>query len=130
MNVLLDTHVFLWWIEDNPRLSSRAREVIADGENMVFVSAASGWEIAIKARLGKLSLPENEALDRFISDQLQVNAFQVLPVQLSHGLHVYTLPLLHRDPFDRLLVAQSQVEKMPLVTGDDRIARYRVQVIW
>ncbi len=130
MNVLLDTHVFLWWIEDNPRLSSRAREVIADGENMVFVSAASGREIAIKARLGKLSLPENEALDRFISDQLQVNAFQVLPVQLSHALHVYTLPLLHRDPFDRLLVAQSQVEKMPLVTGDDQIARYRVQVIW
>lgn len=130
MNVLLDTHVFLWWIEDNPRLSPRAREVIANGENMIFLSAASGWEIAIKASLGKLRLPENEALDRFILDQLQVNAFQVLPVQLGHALQVYALPPLHWDPFDRLLVAQSQVENMPLVTGDAQIGRYGAQVIW
>ena len=130
MNVLLDTHVFLWWIEANPRLSPRAREIIADGDNAVFLSAASGWEIAIKARLGKLRLSENEVLDRFIFDQLQVNAFQALPIQLSHALHVYTLPPLHRDPFDRLLVTQSQLERMPLVTGDAQIARYAVQVIW
>ncbi len=130
MNVLIDTHVFLWWIKDDPRLSLRAREVIADGNNAVFFSAASGWEIAIKARLGKLRVSDNKTLDRFIFDQLQVNAFQTLPVQLSHALRVYTLPPLHRDPFDRLLVAQSQLEKMPLVTGDAQIARYAVEIIW
>ena len=130
MNVLIDTHVFLWWIEDDPRLSLRAREVIADGNNAVFFSAASGWEIAIKARLGKLRLSDDEPLDRFIFEQLQVNAFQTLPIQLSHVLHVYALPPLHRDPFDRLLVAQSQLERMPLVTGDTQIARYAAEVIW
>ncbi|RME53109.1 MAG: type II toxin-antitoxin system VapC family toxin [Caldilineae bacterium] len=130
MNVLLDTHAFLWWIEDNPRLSPRARTLIADSDNGVYVSAASGWEIAIKARLGKLRLSDEIPLERFLLDQLRVNAFQVLPVQMSHALHVYTLPSLHRDPFDRLLIAQSRVEGMPLVTGDAQIANYEVQVVW
>lgn len=130
MNVLLDTHAFLWWIEDNPRLSPRARSLIGDSENGVYVSAASGWEIAIKARLGKLRLSEDGSLERFILDQLQVNAFQALPVQMSHALHVSTLPPLHRDPFDRLLIAQSRLEGMPLITGDAQIAGYEVQIFW
>jgi len=128
MNVLLDTHVFLWWIDDNPRLSSRACEIISNASNAIFLSAASGWEIAIKARLGKLTLPD--ALERFIADQLVVNAFSSLPIQLSHALHVYTLPAIHRDPFDRILVAQSQLEDMPILTADSQIARYPVKVIW
>ncbi len=130
MNVLLDTHTFLWWIEDDPRLSPRAREVIAKGENAVFLSAASGWEIAIKARLGKLRLINTEDLGRFVADQMAMNAFSALPVYLSHALHVYTLSPLHRDPFDRLLVAQSQLERMPIITNDRRIQRYPVETIW
>ena len=128
MNVLLDTHAFLWWIDNNPKLSSRARGIISDAGNAIFLSAASGWEIAIKARLGKLTLPG--ALECFIADQLVVNAFSSLPIQLSHALHVYTLPAIHQDPFDRILVAQSQLEDMPILTADSQIAKYPVEVIW
>jgi len=128
MRVLLDTHTFLWWIGDDPRLSPLARDVIGDGGNVVYLSAASGWEIAIKARLGKLQLPG--ALASFIADQLAANAFDSLPVQMSHALHVHTLPPHHRDPFDRLLVAQAQMENIPILTADPQIGRYTVQVIW
>jgi PIN domain nuclease of toxin-antitoxin system len=128
MNVLLDTRAFLWWVDDNSKLSPRAREIISDAGNALFLSAASGWEIAIKARLGKLTLPDD--LERFIADQLVTNAFSSLPIQLSHALHVYTLPAHHRDPFDRILVAQSQLEDMPILTADPQIAQYPVQVIW
>lgn len=128
MNVLLDTHVFLWWIDNNPNLSSRACGIISDAGNAIFLSAVSGWEIAIKARLGKLTLPGD--LERFIADQLVVNAFSSLPIQLSHALHVYTLPAIHRDPFDRILVAQGQLEDMPILTADSQIAKYPVEVIW
>jgi PIN domain nuclease of toxin-antitoxin system len=128
MNALLDTHAFLWWITDTPELSPRAREVISDGHNQLFLSAASGWEIAIKAKLGRLQLPQN--LERFVSEHVSLNAISSLPIQLSHALHVYTLPDHHRDPFDRILVAQSQLEKLPIVTKDPQIARYSVDVIW
>jgi PIN domain nuclease of toxin-antitoxin system len=128
MNALLDTHAFLWWITDTPELSPRAREVISDGHNQLFLSAASGWEIAIKAKLGRLQLPHN--LERFVSEHVSLNAISSLPIQLSHALHVYTLPDHHRDPFDRILVAQSQLEKLPIVTKDPQIARYSVEVIW
>jgi len=128
MKVLLDTHVFLWWITDDPRLSSRAREIIADGANEVFLSAASGWEIAIKAKLGRLRLPD--VPERFIPEQLRLNAIETLPVQMSHALHVYKLPDHHRDPFDRLLIAQAQLEKLPVLTADPQISRYPVKVIW
>ena len=92
------------------------------------MSAASGWEIAIKAQLGKLQLPDN--LERYIADQLPLNGFESLPIQLRHALHVYTLPNLHHDPFDRILVAQSQMEQLPILTLDPQIARYGVDVIW
>jgi len=128
MEVLLDTHVFLWWIEDNPRLSPLAREVIGDANNDVFLSAASGWEIAIKARLGRLKLPDSP--ERFVAEQLAINAFSSLPIRLSHALHVYALPPIHRDPFDRILVAQSRLEDMPILTADPQIARYSVEVLW
>lgn len=128
MRVLLDTHTFLWWITDDKQLSLTARGIIGDSQNELFLSVASGWEIAIKAQLGKLKMPSN--LEQFIVEQLLHNAIGSLPIQLSHALHVYTLPRLHRDPFDRLLVAQSQLENMPILTVDRQIEQYTVQVIW
>ncbi len=125
---LLDTHTFLWWITDNPQLSSRVREIISDGNNELFLSAASGWEIAIKAQLGRLQLPDN--LEHFISEQLTINAIYGLPVQMSHALHVSVLPNHHQDPFDRILVAQAQLENLAILTADPQIARYPVKVVW
>ncbi|WP_027355361.1 type II toxin-antitoxin system VapC family toxin [Desulfofundulus thermocisternus] len=128
MRALLDTHVFLWWITDDPQLSPRARKIISSGENKLYLSAASGWEMAIKARLGKLSLPDNP--EPFILEQLAVNAIEPLAVSMRHALHVYTLPDFHRDPFDRLLIAQAQLENLPIITADPKIASYPVEVIW
>lgn len=128
MRVLLDTHVFLWWITDDPRLSERAREVISDGHNTLLFRAASGWEIAIRAKLGRLLVPGN--LEAFIVEQLAQNDITPLPVRLSHALRVYHLPPYHRDPFDRLLVAQAQLEGLPILTSDPAIMKYPVEVIW
>ena len=128
MRVLLDTHAFLWWISDSPRLSALAREVMSDSNNVLYFSVASGWEIAIKAQLGRLQLPND--LGSFIPEQLAANNMTVLPVQLHHALHVSTLSRYHRDPFDRILIAQSQVESLPLVTVDAKISRYAVDIIW
>ena len=128
MRALLDTHVFLWWITDDQRLSSQVREIIADGTNEILFSAASGWEIAIKTRLGRLQLPDDPEI--FIPEQLELNAIEVLPVQIGHALHVYQLPSHHRDPFDHLLIAQAQLEKLPILTADPQISRYPVEVIW
>ena len=128
MRALLDTHAFLWWIADDSRLSKKAREIIADGHNELFLSAASGWEMAIKARLGKLQL--SDSLERFVPEQLIINGIEGLPVQMRHTLHVQTLPDYHRDPFDRLLVAQAQLEGLPILTRDPYIARYQVKTIW
>jgi PIN domain nuclease of toxin-antitoxin system len=128
MRALLDTHVFLWWIYDDPRLSDRVRTIISDGASELYFSASSGWEIAIKAQQGKMSLPSD--LEKFVAEQLLENNFQVLPIQLSHTLYVYTLPLLHRDPFDRILIAQSQTEGLPILTADPLIRQYSVDTIW
>lgn len=128
MRILLDTHVFLWWIADRPELSGRAREIIADSANQLVLSAASGWEIAIKARLGRLQVPE--ALERFLTDQLVRNAIEVLPITMSHALRTYRLADLHRDPFDRLIVAQAIVEGIPVLTKDPQIGRYDVPILW
>ncbi len=128
MRALLDTHAFLWWITDDPRLSRKVREIISDGENDLFLSAASGWEIVIKAKLGKLQLPDN--LESFIAEQMALNAIESLPVKMSHALHVYEFPHYHRDPFDRMLISQAQLENLPILTVDPQIARYTVKVIW
>ncbi|HHV62264.1 MAG TPA: type II toxin-antitoxin system VapC family toxin [Firmicutes bacterium] len=110
----------------SPNLSWR--HLKADGENELFLSAASGWEIAIKARLGKLHLSGD--LESFIPEQLSANAINTLPIQMSHALHVHNLPDHHRDPFDRLLIAQAQLEDLPILTADPQIALYEVEVIW
>jgi PIN domain nuclease of toxin-antitoxin system len=128
MQLLLDTHVFLWWVDNDQRLSERARLIITDGANELFLSAASSWEIAIKAQLGKLILPAN--LEQFISKELDENYITIMPIQLSHTLAIYRLPVLHRDPFDRMLVTQSQFENIPILTADPLIKQYNVQSIW
>lgn len=128
MRALLDTHTFLWWNMDDPQLSELARRVIADGGNELFFSAASAWEIAIKAARGKIILPE--APEKYVASRLAQHRFQPLPVQLSHALRVYDLPEVHRDPFDRLLIVQSQMENLPILTADENIRRYAVETIW
>ena len=128
MKVLLDTHTFLWWISNDTRLSSRAREIISNGNNELLLSAASGWEIAIKVRLGRLQLPYEP--ERFIPEQLVINAIQSLPIKISHALHTYSLPIYHRDPFDRIIIAQAQLEGLPILTSDPQIAKYKVEIIW
>ncbi len=126
--LLLDTHAFLWWISDDPRLSPAAREVIADGASEVFLSAVSVWEMVIKMGLGRLELPED--LESFLARQLQVNGFRPLAMTLPHALAVRHLPDVHKDPFDRLLVAQAQHEELVLVSRDAVVRRYPVPVIW
>jgi PIN domain nuclease of toxin-antitoxin system len=128
MRALLDTHVFLWWITDAPQLPPSIRELIADGGNELFLSAASCWEIAIKAGLGKITLPGHP--DRFISDQMVSNAVQALPIEASHALHVFHLPPYHRDPFDRIIIAQAQLESMPIITSDPLFPKYKIKTIW
>jgi PIN domain nuclease of toxin-antitoxin system len=128
MRALLDTLTFLWWNMDDPQLSHAARQFIADGRNELFFSAASAWEIAIKAARGKLTLPE--APERYVASRLARHRFQPLPVQISHALRVYDLPDLHRNPFDRLLVVQSQMEGLPILTADENIRRYAVETVW
>lgn len=128
MRALLDTHTFIWWVTDDPQLSNTARNAIANPANVLFVSAASTWEIIIKNRTGKLSLPDKP--EQYIPNRLAANQFESLPIQIIHTLQVAELPDYHKDPFDRILIAQSQVENLPIITIDQQIARYPVQVIW
>ena len=123
MQLLLDTRVLLWWLTDDPALSARARDAIADAKNVVHVSAVSLWEIVIKRSLGKLELPDDWA------EVLAREPMRRLPVTWDHALRVATLPDVHRDPFDRLLIAQALVEDLVLVTGDELLARYSVAVL-
>jgi PIN domain nuclease of toxin-antitoxin system len=125
---LLDTHSFLWWVLEDARLSAIARETIVDPAVEVFVSPASAWEIAIKAALGRLDLPE--PAPRYVPSRITANDFRELPVTVAHAVHTADLPLIHRDPFDRLLIAQAQVERLPIVTNDPAIPRYDVETIW
>ncbi len=128
MKLLIDTHVFLWWIGDDPRLSEKAGRIISEADNQLYLSAASGWEIAIKAKLGKLQVDGD--VTAFIIEHMRLNSIEQLPVSIAHSLHVSTLEDLHRDPFDRMLVAQARLERMPILTGDQYIAAYPVETIW
>jgi PIN domain nuclease of toxin-antitoxin system len=128
MRAILDTHAFLWWNMDDPQISLTARQFIADGSNEIFLSAASAWEIAIKCARGRLVLPADPPA--YVADRMASQHFQPLPVQVSHALHVYSLPDVHADPFDRLLIAQSQLEDLPILTADPLFAQYEVDVIW
>ena len=118
MNLLLDTHVLLWWLTDPASLSQQAQAVIASGENLVFVSAASVWEMTIKSGLGKLTMPND------LDQQMQIERFDELPIRIADARLVATLPALHRDPFDRMLVAQARNNSLILVTRDRLILAY------
>lgn len=122
--LLVDTHVLLWWLTDDPALSATAREAIADPANEPLVSTASVWEIAIKRSLGKLTAPDD--LPEAISD----GGFAWLPITAAHAWHVHDLPLHHRDPFDRVLVAQALIEQLPVVTTDAHFDEYGVETRW
>jgi PIN domain nuclease of toxin-antitoxin system len=128
VRLLLDTHAFLWWIADDQRLSPRAAALIGDGSNEVIVSAASAWEIIVKSRLGRVEVPT--PLDRFFTAQLEANAFIPLPIQMRHALGLEALPEVHRDPFDRILVAQAVAEDLTLVSRDRVLSSYPVPVEW
>jgi PIN domain nuclease of toxin-antitoxin system len=126
--VLLDTHTFLWWLDENQKLSPRARAVVTDPANKVLVSAASAWEIATKARLGKLPGAEEIAAD--VQGRIASQGFVSLDIDLRHAQRAGFLPGAHRDPFDRMLVAQAQIEDVPLVSRDPAFRRFEVRVIW
>jgi PIN domain nuclease of toxin-antitoxin system len=127
MKALLDTHAFLWAISGNNRISRRAAEIFA-GPSDLWLSIASIWEILIKAQVGKMPLPE--PVGPYILKKLAENKIETLPLSLDHVLRIETLPIHHRDPFDRLLIAQSLEEKLPLVTADPMFTRYKVDIIW
>ena len=118
MKLLLDTQLMLWWLADSPKLSRQARAFIADPENTVFVSAATMWEIRIKEKLGKLDVPAN------LIDTVRSEEFEWIPISAEHADATMDLPLLHRDPFDRMLVAQAKWMGITLLTSDPMLAQY------
>ena len=128
MRLLLDTHVFLWWVTDAPELSRRARRAIADSKSECLLSVASCWEMAIKAGLGKLEL--SGRIDRFLPQQMASNGIRELPVEMRHATRVARLPFHHRDPFDRLLAAQALEEGLSIVSADHIFKRYGLTRIW
>jgi len=128
MKLLLDTHAFIWWDSEPARLSSRALALCQDSENTLLLSVASTWEMQIKIQLGKLRL--GLPLAALIENQQRVNRLEILPIGLEHVLALDQLPSVHKDPFDRLLVAQARVEGASLVTNDPVMENYSVDVIW
>jgi len=128
MRLLLDTHSFLWFLLDDPKLSQTAKDSIADSDNDIEISPASYWEIAIKISLKKYSLPE--PYEQFMERELATNQFRILPIEPKHTAALTSLPFHHRDPFDRLIIAQAMVEQIPIISGDEAFAAYPVTRIW
>ncbi len=128
MNYLLDTHVFIWWITGESRLPQTVQKVLSEAAGSVWVSAASLWEMALKIKLGKLKMPE--PFDTYVLRQIQINRMEVLPIHAPHVLETMKLPAHHRDPFDRLLVAQARREELTLISGDSAMRSYDVAILW
>ena len=128
MKILLDTHAFLWLVSDHSRLSDKAKAVFLDNSNDLYLSAVSGFEIAVKHGLGKLKLSESP-MD-FVSRRIENNNLIELPITMEHATNLQNLPLIHRDPFDRLLISQSMVESIPLLSADKQISAYSIECIW
>ncbi|QIR40059.1 type II toxin-antitoxin system VapC family toxin [Tolypothrix sp. PCC 7910] len=128
MKVLLDTHSFLWFIAGSQKLSTTARNVIEDTNNQRCLSLASLWEIAIKQSIGKLTI--NIPFDRLISEQVIQNSIEILNINIHHITVVSTLPFYHRDPFDRILIAQAIVEKTPVISADSAFDAYPISRLW
>lgn len=123
MKLLLDTHVLLWWAEEREELSGAARLALADGNNAVYVSAVTAWEMAIKHATGKLKTPDD------LPGLLAANNFMELPVTIDHAMEVKSLPLHHRDPFDRMLAAQARTDRLTLVSRDPVFRRYGIPLL-
>ncbi len=128
MKYLLDTHAFIWFVTDDGKLSSKARSIIKDSHNEVYFSAASAWEMSIKIKLGRLTIQEE--LEPFIIKQLSENNFGALAINVLHSIYTSKLPDIHKDPFDRMIIAQSKIEDMPLISKDNNIKKYNVPVLW
>ena len=128
MQALTDTHTFLWWALDDPGLSVFCRRIISDPANTIHISVASAWEISIKYQIGKLPLPEPPEI--FLPTRIAAGGFRVLTATLEHVIAIRHLPLIHRDPFDRLIIAQAQIENLPILTTDDTIRQYAVTTLW
>ncbi len=128
MQALLDTHALLWWLSDDPALTTRARKIIAETKNVVFVSAASAWEIATKVRVGKLPTAADLAADW--TGHLEREGFQMLAISGEHAVRAGLLPGTHKDPFDRMLIAQAQAENIPIVSNEALFDAYGVRRLW
>jgi len=128
MRLLLDTHVLLWWHDQLARLTETAYDAIHDLGNDVFISVVNGWEMQIKAQLGKLTLPK--PLHVILQEEQATNGFRLLPVTIEHVYALDSFPLHHRDPFDRLLIAQAHQEGLTLVTHDPKLSPYPVSLLW
>lgn len=128
MRLLLDTHAFLWWVEGSAKLSKKARDALSASDNECLLSLASAWELAIKAKLGKIQLAV--PVKRYVVDHVAANGFQTLAITLDHIAQTETLEHYHRDPFDRLLIAQALTEKLPVVTADPIFRKYGIKRIW
>lgn len=128
MRVLLDTHALLWWALNDPRLSTRAGATLASFDTEVFVSAASAWEVATKFRIGKL--PGAGLMAQDFSARVERLGFRELPITVEHGQRAGLLPGSHRDPFDRILMAQAQAENLPIVSNEELFDEYHVRRIW
>ncbi len=125
MNYLLDTHAFLWWVDDSRQLSDISREIILDGTNRIFLSLASQWEIGIKASIGRLEFPMDQ-----LEDAVEQNGFEPLTMATRHIIESTNLPMHHRDPFDRMLIAQARLESLTLISKDTVFPDYDVAVVW
>lgn len=128
MKALLDTHTFLWWIGNSEKLSPTVRELILSGKHEIFLSAVIVWEISIKAQKGRLQLPKSP--EQTIAEAQIYYRFHTLPIQINHACYVYHLPYFHTDPFDRLLVSQCRLENMVLLSHDEIMSQYDIEVVW
>ena len=128
MRLLLDTHTLLWWLDGDRRLSRRARTAIADEDNQIFVSAASAWELSTKARLGKLPGALDVATD--VAGCLASQGFHDLSITVAHAQRAGNLRIDHRDPFDRMLIAQGQIEDLPIVSNESLFDRFGIERVW
>ena len=125
---LLDTHVFIWWMQDNDQLSAKVKKLISDPQNEIFVSSASIWEMSIKSRLGKLKITGFS--EDFLKKQIITNFFSFLPISLEHSFGIYKLKMHHKDPFDHMLISQAQVENCTIITKDKLFKKYDAQIAW
>ena len=128
MNLLLCTHSFIWWTTAKKKLSARAFKEISNSVNTVFLSVTSLWEWQIKIQINKFKF--TDPLDIVVNEQIKINRFQLLPINFAHVLELEKLPFHHKDPFDRLLIAQANAEKMILVSSDSKFSVYSVNVLW